>query len=116
MLTSADFSSILSYILSLLRKKKTFTLALLSSQLKETLLTPEYSYLLKEGVGLIISPSTCDPNAVSLFIEEPLFIKAFEEYFNELLAQTAPIWKERRALISYLEQELQQVKKEPQDF
>lgn len=40
---------------------------------------------------------------VQLSIEEPMMIKAFEEYFNEKWEQIAPINKDKNEVISWIQ-------------
>ncbi len=102
----ADVIIILKNIVTLLKKNKNYNIAFISQN--NNISNLAFYCMLKERTAIIMETYDCakDIPLLRLSIKEPIFVKAFEAYFNEVLEQIAPINKDKKGIINWIERHI----------
>lgn len=102
----ADVIVILKNIVTLLKKYKNYNIAFISQN--NNIANLAFYCMLKERTAIIMETYDCakDIPLLRLSIKEPIFVKAFEAYFNEVLEQIAPINKDKNEIINWIERHI----------
>lgn len=106
-----DVIAILKNIVTFLKTHKNFNIAFLSQNFKISNLV--FYCVIKERSAVMVETydDSKDSPILRLSIKEPIFVKAFEAYFNEVLDQIAPMNKDKNEIITWIENEIKLLEK-----
>lgn len=107
-----DIIEILNNIIYLLVTYENYNVAFMPKKLDNTGKYSDYSFIFKERHALLLEayiPSKNTPE-VQLSIEEPLMIKAFDEFFKEAWNQIAPENKDKKDIIKWIQSHINLLK------
>lgn len=99
----------LEYAIHVLSTYEHYQLALIDEEEEQLIPTEMFWEIAGEHTVLMLTWSTDTTGKdiiIDLVIHEPMIIHAFQDYFAELWEQIAPQHKEKRAVITWLEQQL----------
>lgn len=108
--SSQDIIKHLSHIVHLLKKFNNYEIALVNE--KCTGIQTKLYWMIKEkhSVKLEVRDNECGIPGQNLSLEEPTFVRAFEEYFIELWENIAPINRDRKEIIQWFEEKIRMLK------
>jgi hypothetical protein len=107
-----DVIELLQNIIRLLEKYNNYNITFMSQNPDKTIQCFNFCCIVKEKKAVTLEsyePSKTMPK-VRLSVEEPMLVKAFEEYFKEIWDQIAPINKDKKEIINWLQCQLNLLK------
>lgn len=103
-----DVIKLLKNIVTLLNKYENYNIAFISQDFNNTTQDPILYCMLKERSAVMVETYKYLKTTpeVRLSIEEPILVKAFEVYFNEILTQIAPMNKDKNEIIDWIQYQI----------
>lgn len=107
-----DIVEYLQNIIRLLETYDKYIIAFIPRNFVSTMKIDNYCFLVKERQAVLLR--ICEPlksmQEVRLLIDEPMFVQAFNEYFNGIWESIAPIYKDKKETIKWLQRQVGIVK------
>lgn len=103
-----DIIELLQNIIHLLKKYKNYNISFMNLNSEDTVQYINFYCVVKERKAVMLEsyiPSKARPE-VRLSIEEPMLVKAFEEYFKEIFEHIAPIKKAKNEIINWIQRQI----------
>ncbi|WMJ85643.1 hypothetical protein [Anaerocolumna sp. MB42-C2] len=108
-ITKSETIDLLRNVINLLKTNNNYHIALVHQNKQNELISGEFDCLLKERKALFLEayPASGYLSDIRLSVEEPMLIKAYEEYIKDIWEQIAPINKDKKEVIRFFEAEIQ---------
>lgn len=103
-----DIIEYLQNIIRLLETYDNYSIAFIPRNSDSTVKIGNYYFLVKERQTVLLricEPSKSTPE-VRLFIDEPMLVQAFNEYFKGIWEHIAPIYKDKKENITWLQRQI----------
>jgi hypothetical protein len=103
-----DVIEILKNLVALLEKYRNYNIVFITQKHNNTTGNMVFYCMVKERNAVVLEGYEYPNNIpkVRLSIKEPILVKAFEVYFNEILAQISPINKDKKEIIHWIETQI----------
>ncbi len=107
-LEARDIIEYLQNIVRLLETYENYSIAFIPRNFDSTVKIDNYHCLVKERhtAFLEIYEPLKSTTGLRLLIEEPMFVQAFNEYFNGIWEHIAPVYKDKRETITWLQNQI----------
>lgn len=107
-----DVVELLKNIIHNLKTYKHYNISFINKKTENLITTENFSFVLKERTALFYENYKLKSNCpiTSIFVDEPFFVKAFEEYFGEIWEHIAPVYKEKAEIIKFLQRHIDALK------
>lgn len=107
-----DIIELLHNIINLLKTYDNYNIAFLSRNADSPIKTDDCYFMVKERHSVffeVLKPSENTPK-VRLTIEEPMIVNAYNNYFNEIWEQIAPVNKDKGEVIEWIQSQINSFK------
>ncbi|WMJ77749.1 MULTISPECIES: helix-turn-helix domain-containing protein [unclassified Sedimentibacter] len=109
-----EIIEILENIIHNIKKYKHYKISFINRKIENLITAKNFSFVLKERKALFYESYNDRTNypSIRLSIEEPTFIKAFEEYFMQVWEHITPANKEKSEAIMFLKRHIEALKRQ----
>ncbi len=106
--TVSEIIELLNNVISLLQCNANYHIALVQESKQNELFSSKFDCLVKERKAVFLEgyDSPKHTPRIRLSIEEPMLVKALEEYYKSIWGQIAPIHKDKEEIIRFFEHEI----------
>ncbi len=103
-----DIIEYLQNIVRLLKTHENYSIAFIPRNFNNPVNIDNYYFLIKERQTVLLGvcgPSESMPE-LRLFIDEPMFVQAFNEYFKGIWEHIAPVYKDKKETVTWLQSQI----------